>query len=86
VDPRWEPDSKTGWPTDRLIVGRNMTLIFTLRVIESCSCDKREAGKCGSGEKGMLAVEAATKQRLMRTEKTARVIVIFGVCNSVRFS
>jgi hypothetical protein len=50
----------------------------------------REAGSRGGGHFGdpeegkRLPLEAATKQRLVKTEKTS--CVMFGVCNSARLS
>jgi hypothetical protein len=66
-------------------VGRNTTLTMTklgdlelrrIESVQSCSCETREAGswgprQYGNPEKGVCPVlEAATKQRLLKTEKT----------------
>jgi hypothetical protein len=63
--------------------------------VESCRCDKWEAGSWGRGQFGnpeegqRPPLEAATKQRLVKTAKTVMctvVTVILGVCNWVRLS
>jgi uncharacterized lipoprotein NlpE involved in copper resistance len=46
-----------------------------------------EAGDSSESQRGMSAIEAATKQQLVKTEKTSCVlwlIVSFGGCNLVR--
>jgi hypothetical protein len=72
-------DRLTDWT-----VGRNITLtlilILTLILTLSCGCEKWEAGSWGrellgnpeEGERPSL--EAATKQRLVKTEKTSWVL------------
>jgi hypothetical protein len=59
------------------------------------SCEMREAGSWGRGQfgnpeekEGRSPLEADTKQRLVKTEKTtyAVVTVIFGVSNELRLS
>jgi hypothetical protein len=54
----------------------------------SCCCEKAGSGGWGQfgnpNEEECPSFEAATKQRLGKTQDTLRVI--FGVCNSVRLS
>jgi hypothetical protein len=68
-----------------------------IELVESCSCEKWEAGSWGRGQGGNLGeggrqpLKAATKQRLVKTEKNLCVLyltrtVIFKVYNSVGLS
>jgi hypothetical protein len=42
--------------------------------IESCNCEKWEAGIWGQGQFGNPPLEAVTKQRLVKTDKTLCVL------------
>jgi hypothetical protein len=86
--------AKTNWLEVNRQSQSNFDFDFLVESVESSSSEKWETGSWGQGELENLhererpPLEAATKQRLVRTEKTvcAIVTVIFEVCNSVRLS
>jgi hypothetical protein len=71
-------DIKTYW----LAVSRNVTLTSELLIesVKSCCCEKWEAESWGRGKFGKLeegerpTLEAATKRRLVETEKNLCVL------------
>jgi hypothetical protein len=93
----WTPNGcLTPGQTDRLTVDRNLiwTWVVVVESVESYSCEKWENSiwgrwQFGKPEEGeCLPLEAAAKQRVVKTKKTLCAVVTsnFGVCNSVTVS